>query len=213
MRIGDPMVGKNLHPDRHCQFMVRAVNRKDAMDLHRETRALRHLTFDVVRTKDDLRVFRGLKNVFVHAAIAAVVSALTGASIDHEYAAHTSVKVVVRDLATLELKRSVHGVQNVPQREFDACVCGGKPKPEFVGLRSGSDWKAKQSNQRAKGAAPLSSGGFCPSAENDHAFTMLCVKITAHTGSHETRDAENRIRQKSPTDAAHDCLCHFKLRT
>src|ERR1700690_1182230 len=64
--IGNPVVGKHLHPYWHGQLVIRPMDGKNPVHLYRRCPAARHRSFHVVRTKRNLRKAVALQDFPMH---------------------------------------------------------------------------------------------------------------------------------------------------
>src|SRR5690348_2945304 len=78
--------------------------------------------FNVLWHEDYVGILLSFEYLLLHLAVAGFAATVSGSGIDHELAARSSILVVKVQRAALQLKSTVHSVQNVTQSEFDIAL-------------------------------------------------------------------------------------------
>jgi len=108
-----------LNGERHRDVVILPVNSKDAGHLHLRSALRVHGAFYMLRCENDLRIFLALQNLLMHLLVAAFVVAVAARSVHDDCPACFPRSGIKTDMAALELKRPMNGVQCRIEREFD----------------------------------------------------------------------------------------------
>ena len=107
-----------VHRGGHEDFVLRAMNREDAVHLHLRLAFGRHLALHAIGTEGDFGIFGALQNAGVHALVARRAAALAAGGIDDEFAGCLAGLRVEAQRAALQLETPVDGVQQAAEGEL-----------------------------------------------------------------------------------------------
>src|SRR5579862_4088400 len=140
------LIANTFRLEMQGQFMICTVEVQDAVDIE--------LAIDTIGLEGGLGIALTLENLLVHAAVASATSTFATGNVDDDFAGRFTGIRVVMDRASLQFERSMHGMQNVVQRELNVGFCGIEIQRRAT--RNGQPKQKEREESRSRHAPPTS---------------------------------------------------------
>ena len=106
-----------LHLKRKGDFVIGAVNTKDAVHLNLRGTFVGDFTIHGIRREYDFRIAGALHDVLMHPAVPRSAAAIAAGCVHHDRAARFAGAGIKLYNSALQLKGAVNGVQDIPESE------------------------------------------------------------------------------------------------
>jgi hypothetical protein len=147
LRAAAPMISGEIDLRRHGQFVLAPVKGENSVDLYR--RVSRHFEFsaNAIWPKNDFAEPCTLEDLFMHLSVAPVVAALSAGGVHRDLTAGCPRCGIKLQVATLQSKSPMHGVQRAPERPVHGALRRIDRKDQGAG---GCFWPSllRQSHER-----------------------------------------------------------------